>query len=103
MATRTSLLQSLDVLHVGADGPNAANMGRAKLRKRAPNMNQIAPSKFSRLCTEAQAELRDSSPERQTLFYLLETYWGDGDGAAPPKFITQAAALCGYPLNGASV
>lgn len=49
--------------------------------------------------TEEQAYLRDSSPERQALFEMLEVYWGGGDGDAPPKFIQKAAKLCGFPLN----
>lgn len=64
-------------------------------------MEACAPSKFSTPCSEEQAELRDSSPEGQCLFKLLEVYWGKGDGSTPPEFIAQAAKLCGFPLQTA--
>lgn len=43
--------------------------------------------------------LRDSSPERQSLFKMLDAYWGEGDGHPAPEFIQDAAKLCGFPLS----
>lgn len=53
---------------------------------------------FETKVTEAQEHQRDSSPERQMLFKMLEAYWGKGDGNTPPAFIAEAAQMCGFPL-----
>lgn len=52
------------------------------------------------VCPAAEASnLRHSSPERESLYTLLETYWAGGDGSKPPAFIVAAAKLCGFPIN----
>lgn len=43
-------------------------------------------------------ELHHSSPERESLWKMLDAYWGKGDGNPPPTFIKDAAKLCGYPV-----
>lgn len=41
---------------------------------------------------------RHSTPEREALWDMMETYWGQGDGSSPPRMIERAADLCAYPL-----
>lgn len=41
----------------------------------------------------------ERTPEQQSLWEMLDAYWGGGDGAPPPEFIERAAKLCGYPLT----
>ena len=55
--------------------------------------------KFETIISDEAAFLRDSTPEKQMLFKLLEAYWGRGDGDKPPQFIFDAARMCGYPLS----
>lgn len=48
---------------------------------------------------EERHHLRNSTPERQMLWMMLDTYWGFGDGDDPPIWIRRAADLCGYQLD----
>lgn len=58
-------------------------------------MSECGWHEFETEVDEDAAYLRDSSPERQLLFRLIEVYWGNRAVNMPPEFIERAAKLWG--------